>query len=123
MVVTIIRQQDRLLSIELPTADQTEQLEHRSLVHHIYIGHPIDSKWGTAPRVQINDRIVDLEAIGRFVDNIQAQTPPEVQGLLTTSLKVDRNVTMGIVSDVKQALRKAQQLKVNYTSLTGDPLN
>jgi len=123
MVVTVIRQQDRLLQIELPKADQTEQLVHRSLVHHIRVGEPVHPKWGTAPRVQINDRIVDMDDIGQFVYNIHSNTPVDLQGRLTTALKIDRGVTMGIVSDVKTELRKADQLKINYTSLDGDPLD
>ncbi|MEM6725799.1 MAG: biopolymer transporter ExbD [Bacteroidota bacterium] len=123
MVVTVIRQQDRLLQIELPKVDQTEQLVHRSLVHHIRVGEPIDSKWGTAPRVQINDRIVTLEHIGQFVYHVQSNTPVDLQGRLTTSLKIDRGITMGIVNDVKTELRKADQLKINYASLDGDPLD
>lgn len=123
MVVTVIRQQDRLLQIQLPEADQTEQLMHRSLVHHIYVGEPVNSKWGTAPCVQINDRIVDMDDISQFVHNVQSSTPVDLQGRLTTALKIDRGVTMGIVTDVKTELRKADQLKINYTSLDGDPLD
>jgi hypothetical protein len=36
---------------------------------------------------------------------------------MTTSLKVDE-VRMGIVDDVKQALRRANALKINYSTLT-----
>ena len=36
--------------------------------------------------------------------------------MLTTSLKVDQNTRMGIVSDVKQELRKAAALKINYAA-------
>jgi hypothetical protein len=35
---------------------------------------------------------------------------------MTTSLKVDVNTKMGIVADVKQELRKAAALKINYSS-------
>ena len=36
--------------------------------------------------------------------------------LLTTSIKADVDVKMGIVSDVKQELRKAQAYKINYST-------
>ena len=35
---------------------------------------------------------------------------------LTASLKIDRNVKMGLVSAIKLELRKIEQLKVNYTT-------
>ena len=36
--------------------------------------------------------------------------------MMTVSLKIDKNVPMGIVTDVKMALRKAGALKVHYHS-------
>ena len=36
--------------------------------------------------------------------------------LLTTSIKADVDVKMGIVSDIKQELRKAQSYKINYST-------
>jgi hypothetical protein len=42
---------------------------------------------------------------------------PEAQRTkITTSLRVDGQVTMGIVQDVKTELRKASQLKINYSA-------
>ena len=35
---------------------------------------------------------------------------------MTVSLKVDEDVEMGIVTDVKQQLRKASALKINYST-------
>jgi biopolymer transport protein ExbD len=38
------------------------------------------------------------------------------QKQMTVSLKIDRNTKMGIVTEVKQELRKASALKINYSS-------
>jgi biopolymer transport protein ExbD len=35
---------------------------------------------------------------------------------MTTSIKADEKVKMGIVVDIKQALRKASALKINYSA-------
>ena len=35
-------------------------------------------------------------------------------------MKVDKETEMGIVTDVKQELRKANALKINYSTLKGD---
>jgi hypothetical protein len=35
---------------------------------------------------------------------------------MTTSIKADRDTRMGIVSDIKQELRKAGAFKINYSS-------
>ena len=38
---------------------------------------------------------------------------------MTTSIKADENVTMGIVTDVKTELRKVNALKINYSTRKG----
>ena len=35
---------------------------------------------------------------------------------MTTSLKADKTVKMGIVTDIKQELRKVNALKLSYTA-------
>ena len=40
--------------------------------------------------------------------------------MITTSLKVDGDVTMGIVQDVKVMLRKSNQLRLNYSAKKKD---
>ena len=35
---------------------------------------------------------------------------------MTTSIKADQDTKMGIVTDVKQELRKANALKINYST-------
>ena len=40
----------------------------------------------------------------------------EDQNLLTVSIKADRDTKMGIITDIKQALRRAYALKVNYAA-------
>ena len=35
---------------------------------------------------------------------------------MTTSIKSDKDTKMGIITDVKQELRKANALKINYST-------
>ena len=43
--------------------------------------------------------------------------------LITTSLKVDSDVKMGVVTDIKQELREAQALKINYSVNKGSAID
>jgi len=43
--------------------------------------------------------------------------------MITWSLKVDEETKMGIVTDVKQELRKAQALKINYSAKKTDKIS
>jgi hypothetical protein len=38
------------------------------------------------------------------------------QGLMTVSNKADRETKMGIITDIKQELRRASALKINYAA-------
>ena len=43
---------------------------------------------------------------------------------MTVSLKIDENTPMGLVSDLKEALREAHALRINYVAVPradGDP--
>ena len=57
--------------------------------------------------------------MGAFVlsERIKRQ---ELQNVLTTALKVDGDTKMGLISDIKQELRKVNALKINYTTRVGD---
>ena len=39
---------------------------------------------------------------------------------LTTVLSVDKETNMGLISDIKQELRKVNALKINYSTLKGN---
>ncbi|MEL6864708.1 MAG: biopolymer transporter ExbD [Bacteroidota bacterium] len=117
MVATVLRNSKLMLRIVLPEVSETQKLEHRSLINHIYIGPPILPAHGTAPRIQINDAFINVEDIQTAMKTLNAPRPESLLPLVTTNLKIDKEVNMGIVSDVKTELRKARQLKVNYASL------
>ena len=57
-----------------------------------------------------------MENVKAFVKQSYSEVPDAYKGIFTVSLKVDDKVTMGIVTDVKQELRKADALKINYAA-------
>lgn len=116
---------DTTLKIEnkLPFADQVEKLEKKDLVMYIYIGKPLEGfsgKYGTESRIQLNDKFAELSDIRAFIAAERASKREELVPYLTVALKVDENSNMGLVSDVKQELRKENALKINYTTKQGD---
>lgn len=120
MVVTVMREVEIMVKNQLPEATELTKLEKKSLVSYIYIGKPKDKyvkKFGTAPRIQLNDQFADVRDIPTFVEIERNNTPEGSRAAMTFALRVDREVKMGIVSDVKQELRKNDALKINYSSL------
>ena len=45
-------------------------------------------------------------------------TPEEKKPLLVTCIKADVDAKMGLITDIKQELRKAQAFKINYATFT-----
>ncbi len=116
MVSVSMRQNNLMVRIKLPQATQVQKLEKKSLVSYIYIGQPIDrALYGTNARIQLNDSYATVKDIPEFVAKARQARNEAVRSLITFSLKVDQNTRMGIVTDVKQELRKANALKINYS--------
>lgn len=120
MVITTMREATLFVRIVPPVASEVQKLEKKSLVSYIYVGPPIDArKFGTEPRIQLNDQLANVNEIMSFVEAERLARDEVDRPLLTTSIKADRTVKMGLVTDVKQELRKANALKINYSTARG----
>ena len=116
MVITTMRESSLFVRVHVPSATEVQKLEKKSLVANINIGQPLDKKFGTTPRIQLNDRFAEANNIVEFVETEKQSRSEADRNVLTWSLKVDESVKMGIVTDVKQELRKASAFKVNYSA-------
>ena len=121
MVVTVLRDAELKVTVNTPSASELTKLEKKSLVNYLYIGRPVKKfqpLYGTSPQMQLGDKFASVGDIPLFLENHRITVPEVQRPGITSSLKVDGTVTMGIVSDVKTSLRKANQLKVNYSAKT-----
>ena len=125
MVTTVMREVDLMVTIKVPEATEAKKLEKKSLVSYIYIGKPLlryQKYFGTEPRIQLNDQFKTTDDIQDFIAQERDQLNEADRNKLTVSLKIDKDTKMGIVTDVKQALRRANALKINYSSLKTEKL-
>lgn len=123
MTVTTINDNTLLVDNDLPTADQVKELTKKDRIIEIFIGKPaphLMGVLGTEPKIQLDDRLAQVNEVGPYVLSELDKKPDAIRNLVTVSLKVDKNVNVGIVSDIKQELRKVNLLKVNYTTYEGD---
>lgn len=124
MVTTVMKQDDLKVKILAPKANQVKKLENKSLVSYIYIGKPQKkATYGDISRIQLNDAFAEPEEIREFIAAERETMDEADQSKMTVSLKVDAETEMGIVTDVKQELRKASALKINYSTVKADPLD
>lgn len=123
MTVTVMKDNTLKVRNELPNASETKKLEKKDRVIYIYVGSPesqYQSKFGDEARIQLNDKFSAPSDVGTYVLEERAKKSQDLQNVLTISLKVDKEANMGLISDIKQELRKVNALKVNYTTFQGD---
>ncbi len=119
MVITTMRESELFVKITPPKGTEVTKLEKKSLVSYINIGVPQDNytaKYGTEPRIQLNDQIADVEDIRQFVELEKSARSEEDSKLLTFAIKADGKVKMGLISDIKQELRASSALKLFYNA-------
>lgn len=119
MVSTSMRDTTMMVTTKLPEATEVAKLKKKSLVSYIYVGPPTREHqrlFGTEPRIQLNDSFKTLVDIRDFISSERDAMNESDRPLLTTSLKIDENTRMRIVTDIKQELRKASALKISYAA-------
>ena len=76
----------------------------------------MQSKFGTAPRIQLNDSYKTTQDILEFVASERDKLSENDRLQMTIAIKADHMTRMGIIPDVKQELRRANALKVSYAA-------
>ena len=120
MMVTSMRETELKILVRPPSGTELQKMEKKSLITFIYIGKPISAelieKMGNEPRLQLNNQIAEIGEVGAYIGLEKASMKEEDQPYMTTSIKGDFETNMGIITDLKQALRDAQALKINYSA-------
>ena len=119
MISTSFRQTDKLVQVKLPAATENTKLERKDLTSYIYVGAPIPSKQahdGTDSRIQLNDSYKTVNEIRDFIAAERESISEGEREAMTVALKADENVRMGIITDIKQELRRCSALKILYVA-------
>lgn len=117
MIVVTMREVELKVKFTIPAGTELEKLEKKSAVSYIYVGPPTQqfrAAMGSATRIQLNDRFAEPAEVMDFI--AEERTRMMDQTAQVVSLKVDQNTQMGIVTDIKQVLRKSWALKINYSA-------
>jgi biopolymer transport protein ExbD len=118
MVTTVLREQDILVEQKIPQASQLQKLQNKTLISYIFIGKPKNTGlYGSEPRVQANDVLISSPEIVQWVNQERDKLAEADRGLITISMKIDKDVKMGPISDVQTELRNADARRVLYASI------
>jgi biopolymer transport protein ExbD len=104
MVTTVLREYSGL-PIELPKAKRIEKLKSKRHTSHIWV-----SKDGL---ISIEDKLYDVASVRHVMYEKRVADPQ-----LTVSLKADESAKMKLISGLHVELRKADALKLNYSTKT-----
>ena len=122
MTITTMRESSLYVKIIVPKATETVKLEKKSLVSYINVGTPLEDmqkKYGTDSRIQLNDQIAEVPDIPLSVEPELASRDEVDRPFVTMSIKADKDTKMGLVSDIKQELRKCGAYKIFYNAAKG----
>ena len=104
MVTTVLREYSGL-PISLPKAKRIEKLTSKRHTSHIWV-----SKDGL---ISVEDKLYASDGIRHVMYEKRVADPQ-----LVISLKADERAKMGLISAIHGELRKADALKLNYSSKT-----
>ena len=123
MIVTHMRDVDPKVKYQVPQGTEVQKLEHKSAVTYIYIGRrmpvpgqAIQDKSDGEFFIQLNDRLATVDDIKAHIESERSRMNSEDQERMTVSIKADKDVPMGIISDVKKQLQQAAALRINYSA-------
>ena len=119
MVTTQMRETENKVIVKIPEASEVVKLERKDLNSYINIGTPIKSlqaMYGTEARIQLNDSFKTTDDIRDFIAAERESKSEQDRQFMTTSIRADQDVRMGIITDVKQELRRCSALKIMYSA-------
>lgn len=119
MVSTTMKEVDLNVIVKPAQATELVKLEKKELVTFIYVGIPAkkyQSLYGSEPRIQLNDQFSTVADIQSYIAQSRDNMSEANQSKMIVSIKADKECPMGIITDIKQALRKAAALKLNYSA-------
>mgnify|MGYP002516540448 CR=1 FL=1 len=119
MIVTHMRQVTLKVQYRVPQGKELTRLTKKSAVSYIYIGKPTSDqrqRVGSDTQIQLNDKLASPLDIVDYMNAEKKRMTAEDQQQMTVSIKADKNTKMGVITDVKQALRQAKALRINYSA-------
>ncbi len=117
MVTTVLRETTINVHQRIPGATELRKLQRKSLVSYLYVGKPKLKQFATEPVIQANDVFIGTDDIVLWVTQEKDKLSEVERDQITIALKVDKEVKMGLVSDVQMQLREANARKLMYTTI------
>lgn len=141
MIVTNMRQDQLKVDYRMPQSRQLERLTNKQAMVYVHIGRAVAPPASGAPAaaapsalpqpssaghpsraasggmvIQMGDRYVTVDEIGRLINDERSRMKPEDARNMRVVIKADRDTPMGLINDVKRALRQAYVRDIIYSA-------
>ena len=119
MIVTHMRDVTPKVHLQVPEGTELEKGSRKAGIVYLFIGKPVDAQGdvvGDESRIQLNDHYVTLSEIGAAIEQERSLMSDDARQHMVVSIRADRATEMGLINDVKQELRKAGALHINYSA-------
>lgn len=108
MVVTNMRTVPVMTSFNLPTAEELQKLQEKSLIVYVMAGKDTP--------IQLNSDFIGLDEMPARLDSLKNSIPEKDRDQRIAVLKIDKDMPMGLVNDIKRNLRQAGILTIHYSA-------
>lgn len=116
MIVTHMRKANVMVKYKVPAGTELTRLTKRSATSYLYIGTPMGATSDSPSAIQLNDKLVSIPEVQAYMKSEKKHLREEDRDNMEVSIKADQNTKMGVITDVKQALRQANVLRINYSA-------
>lgn len=126
MTVTVMKNTKLIVENTLPSASEIDELDKKDRIIEIVVGKPVQQYAGIVgvePKIQLNGKFAEVDEVGSYILAQLSKMPEQLRKVAIVSLKIDKKVNMGILTDIKKELRSVDALKINYSTYEGDAFN
>ena len=122
MIVTHMRNVTPKVQYSVPKGGNLTNVKKKSSIVYIYIGKAKNHNKAASNHennvylIQVGDKIVDINGVKDYIKKEQSKLLPDDAAMMTVSIKADRDCPMSIINSVKQQLREANALRINYNA-------
>lgn len=113
MIVTHMRNETVKVNYSVPEGTEVSKPTQQRHIINIYIGK--DNNGNDC--IQINENLCSLGDIAYEVRSLRSSMSMEDQENMVVNIRADKETPMGILNEVKKALRKADALTIRYSAL------
>lgn len=111
-----MRENNPQVKTKLPDETQLKKLDDKKEKITILIGPPKNTaKYGTEPVIQFNERIITLNQLPYYLKKKMDESGKSADNILVF-MKVDGDIKMGIVNDVKHVLRDRGVRNIDFSA-------